>query len=255
MRSKKIIYGNWKMNHGPLDAENFLEKLPPEFRALNCLKGIAPQAPLLRFMRKEGLPYQLLTGAQNCSPFDQGAYTGEISPKTLGEMSIHFVLIGHSERRQHFAEKDQTLNEKVKKVLTHGMQAVLCVGETLKEREGNKAFEVVKKQLEIALKDVSGFLETYHSSSLVIAYEPVWAIGTGKVATPDQAQEMHKFIRKELSSLGLKGKEIPIIYGGSVNPENAYDLLTKNDIDGALVGGASLKPDDFTKLCLIANAL
>lgn len=255
MRSKKIIYGNWKMNQGPRETEAFFNELSPEFKDFSCIKGIAPQAPLLNYIKKEGMPHHILAGAQNCSTQESGAMTGETSAKTLAEMRTDFVLVGHSERREIFCETDEIINQKLKMVLSCGIQAVFCLGETLEQREADQTFDVLKAQVQKGLAQANEYLTKYKDSSLVVAYEPVWAIGTGKVASADQAQEAHAFIRKEIKSLGIDADQTPILYGGSVKPNNVKELLEKPDIDGALVGGASLKVSDYIELCRIAQSV
>lgn len=255
MRDVKIIYGNWKMNHGTLEMESFLSDLSPEFKDLKCIKGIAPQFPLISPMQKQGLAHHICAGAQNCSTDIQGAMTGEVSAKVLSDMRVNFVLVGHSERREIFCETNQIINQKLKNVLSHGLQAVLCIGESLTERENNQTFDVIKKQLHECLHNSKEILDNHHEASLVIAYEPIWAIGTGKVASKEQAQEVHSFIRQEIIKIDLKGEETSIIYGGSVKPENAQELLSQPDIDGALIGGASLDVQSFMSICRTAAYL
>lgn len=233
---KKLIVGNWKMNQTlPLAKAFFAELKTVE---LEHEAWIAPQAlhvSLCLQMAPEGV----LIGAQNTSQEEHGAFTGENSPYSLKELGGRFVIVGHSERRQLFSETDEQLVKKVRKALGLGLSVIYCVGETLAEREQNKTFDVIKRQLEVGLKD----LGAYDPHLLIVAYEPVWAIGTGKVATPAQAQEVHAFIR------GRLGDKTRLLYGGSVKPDNVAELLKQNDIDGALVGGASLKPTDFIALC------
>lgn len=185
-------------------------------------------------------------GAQDLHWEDQGAFTGKVSADMLTDLGLTHVIIGHSEQRKYFQETDETVNKKVHKALSAGLIPVICVGETLEERDGGKLEAVVKRQTEGAFQGVS---ET-DAKKCVIAYEPVWAIGTGRTATPDQAQEMHKFIRDLLA--GLYGEDlaqkVQILYGGSMKPDNAKDLLAKPDIDGGLIGGASLKTPDFAAI-------
>jgi len=185
-------------------------------------------------------------GAQNLYFEEKGAFTGEVSPAMVKDVGCSHVLIGHSERRQYFGEADQTVNKKIFAALKAGLLPIVCIGETLEERESNKTFDVIGKQIKEGLAGLS----KDQMLKLVIAYEPVWAIGTGKTATPDQAQEVHAFIRKELGKMFDKdvADKTRILYGGSVKPENVKDLMAQKDIDGGLVGGASLKADSFTKL-------
>jgi triosephosphate isomerase (TIM) len=185
-------------------------------------------------------------GAQNVYHEDNGAYTGEISPLMLKSVGCEYVIIGHSERRTIFKESNETINKKVKKSLDHGLKVIFCIGETLEEREQNITNDVVKKQVIEGLQDI----DEKEISNMIIAYEPVWAIGTGKVATPQQAQEVHNFIRKLIEDKYSSGtaESLTIQYGGSVKPDNAKELLSQPDIDGALVGGACLKADSFIEI-------
>jgi len=177
--------------------------------------------------------------AQDLFYEDKGAYTGEISPVMLTDIGCSYVIIGHSERRIYFGETNEIVNKKIRAARRHGLEVIFCIGESLSEREAGMTFDVLKKQITEGLRDIS-------SDGLIIAYEPVWAIGTGKTATPDQAQEAHESIRKTLSHLyGEPAKGLRILYGGSVTPENADVLMACPDVDGALVGGASLKADSF----------
>ena len=198
----------------------------------------------------EGVDIQL--GAQNMHPKLEGAYTGEVSPVMLRSLFCTFVIIGHSERREYFGETDAFINEKVLAALESSLKPILCVGETLEQREAGETMSVVKTQLVDGLKEVSA----ESADNLVIAYEPVWAIGTGKTATPEMAQEVHKFIRSELADLlgEAAAAKIRILYGGSMKPENASELMAQPDIDGGLIGGASLKAKSFAELIEIARS-
>ena len=181
-------------------------------------------------------------GAQNCAEETKGAYTGEVSAEMIASLGVHYVILGHSERRQYYGETSATLNKRMKQAYANDMVPIYCVGETLEERESGKLWDVVKAQVEEVVFELSA--EQYRR--LVIAYEPVWAIGTGKVATADQAQEMHAFIRKTLAAkFGEAAAKTPILYGGSVKPDNAAEIFAKEDVDGGLIGGASLKAEDF----------
>ncbi len=231
----KLIVGNWKMNQKVADILAFFAELPK-----NVEGWIAPQA--LHIPLSMSLSSKILIGAQNCAPKLSGALTGEISAEALKDLGAHFVIIGHSERRQIYKETHEELVEKAQVALAQGLKVIFCVGETLEERESGKTMEIVKKQLQIQ--------KVPASFDLIIAYEPVWAIGTGKVASPEQAQEVHAFIRQELKTLfPALGDRMRILYGGSVKPDNVASLMAQNDIDGALVGGASLKAKDFLALC------
>ncbi len=247
MKRKIHIVGNWKMNQS-------LEEIKVFFSELSTLKGhdceawVAPQfihlPYALELAKKTGF---VKVGAQNASHKDKGAFTGDISPLAIKELGCHFVIIGHSERRSFFKESHAILNEKTHLALKSGLTVIFCVGETLEEREAGKTLEVIKTQLVEGLKNIS----PTQLSQLQIAYEPVWAIGTGKVATPEIAQEVHAFTRTQLEEMFPgKSQEMIILYGGSVNPGNVAGLLSQKDIDGGLVGGASLKASDFKALCL-----
>tara|TARA_R110000868_G_scaffold361457_1_gene623421 strand:- start:3353 stop:4108 length:756 start_codon:yes stop_codon:yes gene_type:complete len=238
------ILGNWKMNHTQKELASFCEELQVQWKDLSDKAGygIAPQTLHLSTLKAKA-PKGLLVGSQNCSDQESGAYTGETSPVALKDLSIDFTLTGHSERRQLYKESDEFINRKTKLALENGLTTVLCVGETLSERESGSTAGVVCHQVEAGLKDISP------NKKLLIAYEPVWAIGTGKTATPDMAQEVHAIIRQKLYDLGHDAASTPILYGGSVKPDNIEGLLECPDIDGALVGGASLKAADFLALC------
>ncbi|MBF0205630.1 MAG: triose-phosphate isomerase [Oligoflexia bacterium] len=193
-------------------------------------------------------------GAQNCSHKEKGAFTGDVSAKALKDIDAHFVIIGHSERRAIFKEDPLLLREKIQVALANKLKIIFCIGETLKERENGDALRIVGEQLNISLNGVASSSEI--ETEILLAYEPVWAIGTGRTATPEQAQEMHAYIRKLLQEqLKLNSALLPILYGGSVTPENIDALLQQPDINGALVGGASLKANDFAKLFASAAAV
>lgn len=194
--------------------------------------GIAPPFPFLKTVR-DAAPVRVMVGAQDVFWEEKGAFTGEVSAPMLRGLGVDFVIIGHSERRKHFGETDESVNRKLLAVLNAGLKPLVCVGETLEEREAGKAEKVVRRQIERGLAGANG--------DLVLAYEPVWAIGTGVNATPDQASEMHAFIK------GLVG-DVLVLYGGSVTPENAGELASADGIDGFLVGGASLSPEKFSRI-------
>lgn len=208
---------------------------------------IAPPFPFLLPVREKIRGERPFLGAQNMHPEERGAYTGEVSGEMLRSVGCSHVILGHSERRQYFKEGDEFINKKVISALRSGLVPILCVGETLEERERGIAFEVVTIQLKRGLKGIDGLLD---EKELLVAYEPVWAIGTGRNATPKQAQEVHAWIRKNLQ--GLLGKEgaakVRILYGGSVSPENIDSLMAEEDIDGVLVGGASLDGNKFGRI-------
>lgn len=231
---KPIVAGNWKMNGSLALVRNFIDGINPneDVETVLCV----PSPYLAAAGRGE---YSL--GAQDCSFHDSGAHTGDISISMLKEMGVEYVIVGHSERRQDHYESNETVARKVKTVLSSGLTPILCVGEPLEVRESGGFKEYVLDQLE-AVKQVCGteFLE-----DTVIAYEPIWAIGTGKTATPEQAQEVHEFIRENIVRWNQAAVKTRVLYGGSVNAENAKQLFAQQDIDGGLIGGASLKLNDF----------
>ena len=243
---RKIIAGNWKMNMLPNEAMSFINELEPYAKNAKC--------EIILCVPYTDLFYSLLTaqntnikiGAQNMHWEEAGAYTGEIAPNMLKCINVEYVIIGHSERRQYFAETDETVNKKIKSALKHELNPILCVGETMKQRELGLEEEVIKQQIIGALEGIT----KEQAEKIVIAYEPIWAIGTGKVATKNDANNMIKLIRKEIESLYDKevANSVSILYGGSVNKNNAKELFETSDIDGALVGGASLKVDEFNEI-------
>jgi triosephosphate isomerase len=242
-----LIAGNWKMFKSVDESTDFVNQLHQkltelEDHRLNRIE-ILVCPPFTALHPVNGLSDIIKTGAQNLHYEEKGAFTGEISPLMLKDI-VQYVLIGHSERREIFMESDDMINKKIKTALQHGFTPVLCIGETLEEREQEKTFSKIESQLD---QDLQG-LNATDIEKLVIAYEPIWAIGTGRNASPDQAQEVHGFIRdilkKKLSSTE-SAETVKILYGGSVKPVNAYELLSKKDINGALIGGASLKVGDF----------
>lgn len=250
---KKIIAANWKMNMTISEAESFLEDLRLEIEDVSGVETvIAPPFTMLpKLSELLGGSQRIRLGAQNFYHEKSGAYTGEISAAMLRELFVKYVIIGHSERRQIFGETDELINKKVLAAHASELRPILCVGETLEEREAGKEKEVLEKQLRGGLANVSAeqLLET------VIAYEPVWAIGTGKTATSAQAQECHAHVRAVLAELSDQGTadKVRIQYGGSVKSSNAKELLTQPDIDGALVGGASLEPRSFAEIVKAAE--
>lgn len=243
---KRLIAGNWKMNHTPSEAEKMLQELgkkelPEGVEALLC----APATDLY-ILKKYGSKIDVGIGAQNMHPEESGAFTGEISPLMLKDLDVSYVILGHSERREIFHETDEFINEKMQSAYEHDLKPILCVGETLKQRQDNEAEKVVKEQLIKGLAGISeGQMET-----VTIAYEPIWAIGTGEVASPEDAQGMCKFIRGTVKELynDAVAEKVRILYGGSVKPANVTDIVNQEDIDGALVGGASLSAEDFYAL-------
>ncbi len=247
MERLPFIAGNWKMNKTVAEAIDLAKQLKASLSGIEGVEvAVAPPFTALFVVRKEleGSPIQL--AAQNLFWEEKGAFTGEIAPPMLKEVGCHYVILGHSERRQFFGETDETVNRKVRATLSQGLKVIFCIGETLKEREEGKTFAVIERQLPGGLKDI----RKEEMGSIVIAYEPVWAIGTGKTATPEQAEEVHGFIRKKLVQLYSKeiAEGVRIQYGGSVTPENVKGLMGQENIDGALVGGASLKSETFSKI-------
>ena len=243
---KKVIAGNWKMNMLPDEAIRFISELEPLVKDTeNEVVLCVPYTDLF---------YALLTaqntnikiGAQNMHWEDNGAYTGEVSGKMLKAIGVEYVIIGHSERRQYFAETDETVNKKLKAAFKYGLKPIVCVGETLEQREAGKAEEIVTTQIE---KDLEG-LTNEQVQNTIIAYEPIWAIGTGKTATSEDANNMIKTIREKIANIYGQNVSNGVIiqYGGSVKASNAKELFSMSDIDGGLVGGASLKVEDFSKI-------
>ncbi|MDW7667569.1 MAG: triose-phosphate isomerase [Bacillota bacterium] len=244
-----FIAGNWKMHKTPEESIKLAKEIDDFLREnlyIDVDVLVCPPYTSLYLLNKELKDRKILLGAQNMSYEEEGAYTGEISPLMLKEMDIEYVILGHSERRQIFNENDEIINKKVKKAIEHNLKPILCVGETLEERESGKEKDKVKNQI---LTDLEG-IEVKKASDLTIAYEPIWAIGTGKTASSDDANDMIKYIRSILKELYNEetAEAIRIQYGGSVKPHNIKELMNKSDIDGALVGGASLKSEDFNKI-------
>jgi len=251
---KYLIVANWKMNKTASEGVDFAKKLAessvgkqtgvnvvicPAFTALGAMSPILEESTIA-------------LGGQNMHSEAKGAYTGEVSAKMLRDHYVHYVILGHSERREYFKEDNAFINKKVKAALEASLKPILCVGEKLEEREAGKTLDVVKKQLEEGLAGI----KAEQAEQLVIAYEPVWAIGTGKTATPEQAEEVHAEIKKILANLfGDKGVKVPVLYGGSMKPENAKELLEQPSIDGGLIGGASLEVKSFEGIITEASKL
>ena len=243
---KKIIAGNWKMNMLPNEAIKFIDELTPlvkdtENEVVLCVPYIDLFYALLTAQNTN-----IKIGAQNMHWEEKGAYTGEVSGNMLKAIGVEYVIIGHSERRQYFAETDETVNKKLISAFKYGLKPIVCVGETLEEREEGKAEEIITSQTEKALKNLS----SEQVENTIIAYEPIWAIGTGKTATSEDANNAIKSIRNKI--LNMYGQTVAnrviIQYGGSVKSSNAKELFSMSDIDGGLVGGASLKADEFAKI-------
>ncbi|MGE5174533.1 MAG: triose-phosphate isomerase [Betaproteobacteria bacterium] len=246
-KRRPIIAGNWKMNKTMVEARDLATKLAPLVsRVKDRDIVLAPPFTALSAVAVAINGTNIALSAQNLFWEDKGAFTGEISAEMLLDLGCKYVIIGHSERRQYFGETDETVNKKLRQALHKGLLPIVCVGELLSEREAGKANEVIDRQIAGALKGVTAA----EMQKVVIAYEPVWAIGTGKTATPDQANEIHAFIRQKVKSLYSTevAESLRIQYGGSVTPDNISSLMAKPDIDGALVGGASLKPESFAAL-------
>jgi triosephosphate isomerase len=248
---KPVIAGNWKMNKTAAEAETLIKELIPAAIDAACEVVICVPFTDLAVAVSLTKGTNIKVGAQNCHFKKSGAYTGEISASMLAEAGVEYVIIGHSERRQYFAETDLTVNRRTKAALEAGLKVILCVGEMLSEREDNITETVVKLQTVAALTDISA----EQMKNIVIAYEPVWASGTGKVATDEQAEEVCAFIRNVLAEkYGKAVADAAVIqYGGSMNPKNAAGLLAKEHIDGGLIGGASLKAEDFAALLTAAT--
>ncbi len=243
---RKVIAGNWKMNMLPNEAIEYIDKLVPLVKdTKNEVILCVPYTDLF---------YALLTaqntnikiGAQNMHFAEKGAYTGEVSAKMLKSINVEYVIIGHSERRQYFNETDETVNKKIKSAFENGLKPIVCVGETLEERESGKTESIITKQTELALEG----LTNEQVENTIIAYEPIWAIGTGKTATSEDANNSIKAIRNKIEELYGKdvAEKVIIQYGGSVKSKNAKELFSMSDIDGGLVGGASLDPEEFSKI-------
>lgn len=250
-----VIAGNWKMNCTPSEATALSEELVKAIEGKDLTSTFLACPPYISISAalEKASGSQFKIGAQNVHQEDSGAYTGEIAANMIKDAGCEFVIIGHSERREYFGETDATVNTKVRKALEAGLTPIVCVGEVLEERKANEHEAVVSRQVKEGL---SGF-SADELGKMIIAYEPVWAIGTGEVATPDQAEEMHKGIRGVLTELADEdtAESIAILYGGSMKPGNAEELLKQPNVDGGLIGGASLKTDSFTAILDIAEKL
>jgi triosephosphate isomerase len=242
-----VIAGNWKMYKSSGESSAFVKEFLP---LVADVKGkeivLAPPFPSLGIVAKLTKGTNVAAASQNVHFAPEGAFTGEVSPAMVKDAGAEYAIIGHSERRQYFAETDESVNRKVKAALTEGLVPIMCLGETLNERESGKTFEVVERQLRAGLSGIPAS----DASRVIVAYEPVWAIGTGKTATKEQAQEVHAFLRNVLKGIfgNAAHAAIRILYGGSVKPENISELMAQPDIDGALVGGASLKAASFAAI-------
>jgi triosephosphate isomerase (TIM) len=244
---QKLIAGNWKMNGSLVANEALVRALAAGMRDAKCTVAVCVPAPYLEQVNALRAGTKLELGAQDVSPHEQGAYTGEVSAAMLREFGARYAIVGHSERRQYHGESDSLVADKAKAALAHGITPIVCVGETLAEREAGKTQDVVKRQM-AAVIHTNG----HCISEIVVAYEPVWAIGTGKTATPEQAQEVHALLRAQLKAATPHADRVHILYGGSMNAANARALLAQPDVDGGLVGGASLKAQDFLQIIAAA---
>ena len=245
--ARKLVVGNWKMNGSRAANAELLAGLKS---AGPWVASVAVCAPF-PYVGEVALSLQgeaIAWGAQDCSAFESGAYTGEVSASMLAEFGCRYVIVGHSERRAYHAESDQLVADKAKAALAHRLTPIVCVGETLAERDAGHTNEIVKRQLSAVIHTLGHCI-----SQVVVAYEPVWAIGTGRTASPDQAQAVHAVLRAQLRAASEHADGIRILYGGSVKPDNAAVLFAQVDIDGGLIGGAALKATDFAAICRAAG--
>jgi triosephosphate isomerase len=240
---KKIVAGNWKMNTSISKGAQLAAEIAEKSKdAEGVLLVVAPPFTHLTAVADKLNGSKVALSAQNCAAETAGAYTGEVAAAMVADTGAAYCILGHSERREYYGEIDETLNKKLAQCFANNLIPIFCVGEKLAERESNRHFEVIKTQLQNTIFNLSDG----DFDKVIIAYEPVWAIGTGKTATPEQAQEIHAFIRKTLAEkFGAKAADTSILYGGSCNPANAKSLFANADVDGGLIGGASLKSDDF----------
>ncbi len=244
MARRPFMAANWKMNKTVPEAVAFADSFLPGVRDVKDAEiVIAPSHTVLFTLGTKLKGSNVKLSAQNVFYEEKGAFTGEVSPSMLKDAGCEYVIIGHSERRQYFHESDEIVNRKIRASRSNGLNVIFCVGETLDQREAGKTYDVLKTQVAEGLKGVDAVV------GVVVAYEPVWAIGTGKTATPEQAQEAHAYIRTKLRDIWSGSADsIQILYGGSVTPDNVDSLMACPDVDGALVGGASLKPESFEKI-------
>jgi triosephosphate isomerase len=248
---RPLVAGNWKMNGNKAESASLLDGILAGLGEVkNAEVAVCPPFILVPLAVEKLAGSAVAVGGQNLSFHDSGAYTGEISGPMLRDAGCHYAIVGHSERRSYYGENDALVAEKFAAARRNGLVPILCVGETLEEREAGDTEEVVARQLDVVI-GVEG-IEAF--ADAVIAYEPVWAIGTGKTATPEQAQDVHRFIRDRLASHDADvAQKCRILYGGSMKPDNAAELIAQADIDGGLIGGASLKAADFLAICTAAN--
>ncbi len=244
---RKLVVGNWKM-HGSRPANAQLLAALVGARPFGCDVAVCVPFPYLSETAVALTGSDLRWGSQDCSAHEQGAFTGEVSAGMLAEFGCRYAIVGHSERRQFHQESDQLVADKAKAALGKGVTPIVCVGETLAQRESGETEAVVKRQLSAVIHTLA-----HCAGEMVVAYEPVWAIGTGRTATPEQAQAVHALLRAQLLAATPRASEMKILYGGSVKPDNASTLFSQPDIDGGLIGGASLKAADFIAICRAAG--
>jgi triosephosphate isomerase (TIM) len=242
----KLVVGNWKMNGNRAANAALLAGLRAA-GPFGCNVAVCPPFPYLADTAVSLAGSPIAWGAQDCAPEDNGAFTGDVSPAMLADLGCRYVIVGHSERRALHGEGDKLVAEKAKAAIAHNLTPIVCVGETLGEREAGATDAVVKRQLSAVIH-----LLAHCVPQMVVAYEPVWAIGTGKTATPEQAQAVHALLRAQLRAASERAERMTILYGGSVKADNAAALFAQADIDGGLIGGASLKVDDFVTICRAA---
>jgi len=244
---RKLVIGNWKMQGSRAANEPLLAAIA-QSRPFGCDVAVCPPFPYLAEVALAFASSDLRWGAQDCSVHEQGAFTGEVSAAMLAEFGCRYAIVGHSERRQYHDESDQLVADKAKAALARGVTPIVCVGESLAQREAGETDAVVKRQLSAVIHTLA-----HCAGEMVVAYEPVWAIGTGRTATPEQAQAVHALLRAQLHAATPHADQMKILYGGSVKAENAATLFAQPDIDGGLIGGASLKANDFIAICRAAD--
>jgi triosephosphate isomerase (TIM) len=251
---KMLIAGNWKMNTNLFESQKLVEYIAGGImnKSLKSKVLVCPPYVNIAIVRDVVKEKNILLGAQNCDWHPKGAFTGEVSISMLQYLDCSYIIIGHSERRAYYHETDEIVNKKVLAVLDSGLNAIMCIGETLDERKSEQTFQVLERQIVNGLKDI----KIENIDNLVIAYEPVWAIGTGLAATPEQVQEAHAFIKKVLCEvLGQEAKNIMVLYGGSVTAKNAQSIFELQDVNGGLIGGASLDPEAFLSIINTAEEI
>ncbi len=246
--SAKLIVGNWKMNGGLAANQALLDGLRAGLGAVRSRAAVCVPHPYLAQVQLLLAGSPIALGAQDVSAHNAGAYTGEVSASMLRDFGVRYCIVGHSERRQHHGESDEAVALKAKQALSQGITPIVCVGETLAQREGGQTEAVVKRQLAAVIHENGHCI-----SEIVVAYEPIWAIGTGHTATPEQAQQVHAVLRAQIRAATAHAERVSILYGGSMNAANAADLLAQPDVDGGLIGGAALKVPDFLSLLKTAS--